>query len=153
MLLFFCSFLNVFSFLSSLYFLAYYLVDSCRDQGIKIISLVSYSVSLFFITSYSGIPCYKAAFVVRSSSCFWPHGLQHASLPVTYHLPKFAQVHVHCIGDAIQSSHPIMSSHLMPLQIGKFKSKLQRYISSHLLGWLWSKNKRKNLVLLSQHCF
>ena len=25
-----------------------------------------------------------------------------ASLPLTYHLPKFTQVHVHCIGDAIQ---------------------------------------------------
>ena len=31
-------------------------------------------------------------------------------LPVTHHLPKFAQVHVHCIGDAIQSSHPLMPS-------------------------------------------
>ena len=61
----------IFSFLSSVHFLTYYLVDSCWDQGIKIISLVSYSVSLFFITSYSGIPCYKATSVVRSSSCFW----------------------------------------------------------------------------------
>ena len=31
-------------------------------------------------------------------------------LPVPHHLPKFAQVHVHCIGDAIQPSHPLMSS-------------------------------------------
>ena len=29
-------------------------------------------------------------------------------LPVLHHLPKFAQVHVHCIGDAIQPSHPLM---------------------------------------------
>ena len=29
-------------------------------------------------------------------------------LPVLHHLPKFAQVHVHCIGDAIQLSHPLM---------------------------------------------
>ena len=26
-------------------------------------------------------------------------------LPVSHHLPKFAQVHFHCIGDAIQPSH------------------------------------------------
>ena len=26
---------------------------------------------------------------------------------VTHHLPKFAQVHVHCISDAIQPSHPL----------------------------------------------
>ena len=31
-------------------------------------------------------------------------------LPVTHHLSKFAQVHVHCIGDAIQSSHLLMPS-------------------------------------------
>ena len=31
-------------------------------------------------------------------------------LSVPHHLLKFAQVHVHCIGDAIQSSHPLMPS-------------------------------------------
>ena len=31
-------------------------------------------------------------------------------LPVPHHLLKFAQVHVHCIGDAIQPSHPLMPS-------------------------------------------
>ena len=31
-------------------------------------------------------------------------------LPVPHHLPKFAQVHVHCISDAIQPSHPLMPS-------------------------------------------
>ena len=28
-------------------------------------------------------------------------------LPVPHHLPKFAHVHVHCIGDAIQPSHSL----------------------------------------------
>ena len=31
-------------------------------------------------------------------------------LYVSYHLPKFAQVHVHYIGDAIQPSHLLMLS-------------------------------------------
>ena len=31
-------------------------------------------------------------------------------LPVPHHLLKFAQVHVHCISDAIQPSHPLISS-------------------------------------------
>ena len=30
-----------------------------------------------------------------------------SGLTVPHHLPKFAQVHVHCIGDAIQPSHPL----------------------------------------------
>ena len=35
-------------------------------------------------------------------------------LPVPHHFPKFAQVHVHYIGDAIQPSHPLMPSFLLP---------------------------------------
>ena len=31
-------------------------------------------------------------------------------LPVPQHLPEFDKVHVHCIGDAIQPSHPLMGS-------------------------------------------
>ena len=31
-------------------------------------------------------------------------------LSVPHHLPKFAQVHVHCIGNAVQPSHPLTSS-------------------------------------------
>ena len=31
-------------------------------------------------------------------------------LPVPHHLPEFAQVHFHCIGDTIQPSHPLMPS-------------------------------------------
>ena len=33
-------------------------------------------------------------------------------LPVPYHLPKFAQVYIHCISDAIQPSHPLTPSSL-----------------------------------------
>ena len=35
-------------------------------------------------------------------------------LPVPHHLLKFAQVHVHCIGDAIQPFHPLMPSSPSP---------------------------------------
>ena len=31
-----------------------------------------------------------------------PHGLQNARLPFLHHSPEFAQVHVHCISDAIR---------------------------------------------------
>ena len=43
--------------------------------------------------------------------------LMHCSmpgLPVPHCLPKFAQVHVYCIGDAIQPSHPLMPSSPLP---------------------------------------
>ena len=50
--------------------------------------------------------------VVQSHSCvwLWPHGLQHARPHCPHHLPEFAQVHVHCIGNAVQPSHPLMPS-------------------------------------------
>ena len=44
------------------------------------------------------------------SVSLWPHGLQQPGLPVAPHLPEFAQVHVHCICDAIQPFHPLMPS-------------------------------------------
>ena len=33
--------------------------------------------------------------------------------PVPHRLLEFAQVHVHCIGDAIQPSHPLMPARIL----------------------------------------
>jgi len=44
------------------------------------------------------------------SNSLRPHDYSMPGLPVPHHLLKFVQVHVHCISDAIQSSHPLMSS-------------------------------------------
>ena len=41
---------------------------------------------------------------------FNPMDCSTPGLPVPHHLLKFAQVHVHCIGDAIQPSLPLMPS-------------------------------------------
>ena len=41
------------------------------------------------------------------------------SLSLTIHLLKFAQVHVLCIGDAIQPSHPLMPSSPSALNLSK----------------------------------
>ena len=50
-------------------------------------------------------------FVVQSCPTLSsPIGYSTLGLLVPHHLPKFAQVHVCCIGDAIQPSHPLMPS-------------------------------------------
>ena len=57
------------------------------------------------------------AVVVRSPSRVWlcnPKDCSTQGLPVPHHLPEFAQVHVHCIGDAVQSSHPLTPSSPLP---------------------------------------
>ena len=48
-----------------------------------------------------------------------PPGLQHARFPCPHHLPEFAQDYVHCIGDAIQLFHPLMSSSLSVLNLSQ----------------------------------
>ena len=42
--------------------------------------------------------------------------------PVPHRLPESAQVHVHCIGDAMQSSHPLMPSFSVPSCISTFST-------------------------------
>ena len=42
------------------------------------------------------------------SDSLWPMDYSTPCLPVHYHLPEFAQTHVHWDGDAIQPSHPLL---------------------------------------------
>ena len=44
------------------------------------------------------------------SNSLRPRELQHTCLCVLHYVPEFAQVHVRCIGDAIQPSHPLTPS-------------------------------------------
>ena len=37
-----------------------------------------------------------------------PHELQHSRPPCSSQLPESTQTHVHCVGDAIQLSHPLI---------------------------------------------
>ena len=52
-------------------------------------------------------------FVVQSPSCqtlFDPMDCSMPGFPVLHHLLEFAQTHIHCVGDAIQTSHPLLPS-------------------------------------------
>ena len=46
-----------------------------------------------------------------------PMGCSTTGLSVPHHLPKFAQVRVHCIGKAIRLSYPLMPSSLSALNL------------------------------------
>ena len=54
-------------------------------------------------------------------------------LPVPHYLPEFAQVHVHCIDDAIQPSHPLMPSSPSALDLFQHQGLFQ-WVVSHLLS-------------------
>ena len=57
------------------------------------------------------VECYFCLFFVQSLSCIWvfvtPWTAAHQ---VSLSLTEFARVHVHCISDAIQTSHPLSPS-------------------------------------------
>ena len=52
-------------------------------------------------------------------------------LPVPHRLPEFAQVHAHCIGDAVQSSHPLTPSSPSALNLFQHQGLFQWVICSH----------------------
>ena len=49
---------------------------------------------------------HQFSYTVMSGS-LWPHGLQTPGLPVPHH--QLTQTHIHWVGHAIQSSHPLLS--------------------------------------------
>ena len=52
-------------------------------------------------------------------------------LPVPHPLHKFSQVNIHCIGDAIQPSHPLMLSSPSALNLSLHQGLFQRVGCSH----------------------
>ena len=51
--------------------------------------------------------------------------------PILHHLLEFAQTHFHRINDAIQPSHPVLSSSPPALSISQHQGLFQRVSSSH----------------------
>ena len=68
--------------------------------------IVSDSCSLF--SSTASVSSVQFSRSVMSDS-LWPHGLQHARLPIHHQLPEPTQTPVHHISDAIQLPHPLLS--------------------------------------------
>ena len=60
---------------------------------------------------------------------FDPKNCSTPGLPVPNHLMKFVQVHVCCIGDAIQPSHPLMPSSPSVLSLSQYQG-LSRLLAS-----------------------
>ena len=77
-------------------------LPSCPLPPLHCLSFLSFSLSPlgpFVITQLL-----SHVWLCHLSDCCMP------GFPVLHYLPEFAQVHVHCISDAIQPSHPLPSS-------------------------------------------
>ena len=66
------------------------------------------------------------------SNSLWPHRLQHGWPSLSHHLlEEFALVHVHCIGDAVQPSHPLMPSSPSVLTLSQHQGLFEWIICEH----------------------
>ena len=68
--------------------------------------LIIFYCWLFFIENFTTFCCSVAQLCPTLHN---PMKCSTLGLPVSHHLLEFAQVHAHCISDAIQPSHPMMS--------------------------------------------
>ena len=61
------------------------------------------------------------------------HPMNHSmpGLPVHHQLPESTQAHVHCVGDAIQPSHPLSSPSPPALSLSQHQDLFQWVSSSH----------------------
>ena len=51
-------------------------------------------------------------------------------LPVHHQLPEFTQTHVHCVGDAIQPSHPLSSPSPPTFNLSQHQGPMSQFFSS-----------------------
>ena len=65
------------------------------------------------------------------SNCLQPHGLQHICLPVHHQFLELTQTDVHKVDDAIQPSHPLLSSSPPAFNLSQHQGLFQWVSSSH----------------------
>ena len=62
----------------------------------------------------------------------WDHmDCSRPGLPVPHHLLEFAQVHVHCVSDAVQPSHPLTPSSPSALKLSQNQGLIQWVVCSY----------------------
>ena len=99
-----------------------------------LIDCLLFSDLLLLLNSILPYACHCMSVVIQSESCPTLCNSMDCStpgLPVLCHLLKFAQVYVHCIGDAIQPSYPLMPSSLSPLNLSQDQGLFQLVSYSH----------------------
>ena len=86
----------------------------------------------YFFVGHSWYSAYCCGSVTQSCSTLC-NSMDYSmpGLPVPHHLPKFTQVHVHCISDATQPSHPLAPSFTSALNLSQHQGLFQWVSCSH----------------------
>ena len=106
----------------SMKFLCRSLAAAFEKWGVTIDIHCSFSILLFNQCSGSVV-----------SNSLRPHGLQHVRLPCLS-TPKFAQIHLHQVGDVIQPSHPLSSPSPPAFNLSQHQGLFQWVGSSHQMA-------------------
>ena len=80
------------------------------------------------------------------SNFFYPMGCSTPGLPVPHHLPEFAQVHVPCIGDAIQPYQPLTHSSPSALNLSQHQGLFQWVASDDQSTWASASASEKKAI-------
>ena len=104
---------------------------------------------------------YVCCSVAQSGPTFCnPMDCSMPGFPVPHHLPEFAQVHVHCISDTVQPSHPLMPSYPSALALSQHQGLFQWVICSHQGPKYWNfsfsispSSEYSGLISLNIHWF
>ena len=87
--------------------------------------------------------CSKNVVAVVAQSQSWmtlcdPIEWSTAAFSVLHHLPEFVQTHVHGVGDAIQTSHPLSSRAPPVFNLSQLQGLFQWVRSSHQVAKFWA---------------
>ena len=111
------------------------------------------------LTAWKGVGYSSAQFSSVAQSCpalCDPMDRSTPDLPVPHQLPESAQTHVHCVGDAIQPSHPLSSPSPPALNLsqhqGLFKWVSTLHQEANILVFQLKEFKNKGCLLLSFCC-
>ena len=91
------------------------------------IALAIWDPLWFHISFCCGSVAHLCLTLCDSMDCSMP------GFPLLHHLPEFDQTHVHYIGDAIQSSHPLSPSSPVALNLSQYQGLSQLACSLHQL--------------------
>ena len=120
-------YLNAITFIDIILWLNLYsLFWSIFNVNLKIIcSFQTLGIVLKFVN------CYFCSAAHSCPTLCDPTDRSTPGLPVPHHLLRFAQVHVHCIGEAVQPAHPLMLSSPSALSLSQHQGLSQWVFHSH----------------------
>ena len=81
------------------------------------------------------------------SSFLQPNGLQHARLPYPSPAPRVYSTHVHQVRDAIQPSHPLLSSSPLAFNLSQHQGLFQWVNSSHQVAKVFEHQHQSYLTV------